>query len=349
MLGLPLTSPRRVISIVTFLSIPERLLRVNRSHPQPSVPTRLRTEGGAGLMETSISVALVGLIVLSSTFIFGGGVSSQFSHQLVPVVRGAAPDQDSDRLNENDSQAGPAGQPQSSAESGQSSSPGPFASEPLAFNNPSQLLGGQEMDSDDTLVSWDESQSSSSSARPGEPGYDWSMMDWSTVDWDWALAAGIISQPDPDGPNNEGSSSSSVPYNGNFDYWDVPSFIEPGSDQAYLPEPVSENDYSMVGGSLSPPLVEYHQPIFQPEEMFQEYADNSLVGGGLSPASDPAHSDYIGPLRLDAQTGSGTLSDYLEHLAQEERRMEEVLMHEEHLRQEALMHELAAANSSRSE
>jgi len=164
------------------------------------------------------------------------------------------------------------------------------------------------------------------------------------------------------------NSTANDPFNGNSNYWDVPSFIEPSYEQAYSPEPVYENDYSSVAGSISPPADEYISEDWLQRQRWGDdyfYADNSFVAGGISPASDPAHPDYIGPLRLESgdeasESDTWTWEQQYEaeqRLLQERldeearlRLMQERLDEEARLYNEALMHQAAAdANASPSE
>jgi hypothetical protein len=207
---------------------------------RPSARNTLNREIGAGLVETSISVGLVGTMVLSSVVLFGGEINSQFSRRIIPVVAGGSV--------------------------------------------------GQE-------------DQSNVAGSPGE-------------------------SPNPQGDN----SALNDTFNDTMYYWDVPSFIEPSYEHAYSPEPVFEND-----------------------NYFNEY--DSLVAGVIFPALDPAHPDYIGPLRLesgDEAGGSDTWTweqqyeadqRYLQERLDQERRDEEARLYNE-----ALMHQAAAdANASPSE
>jgi hypothetical protein len=221
--------------------MPSGLLSLRR----PSARNTLNRELGAGLVETSISVGLVGTMVLSSVVLFGGEINSQFSHRIVPVVAGGSVGQEDQRNVVPSSQESP-------------------------------IIDGE-------------------------------------------------------------SATANDPFNGNSNYWDVPSFIEPSYEQAYSPEPLYENDYSSVAGSISPPADEYNPEDWLRRQLGDAYddyySDNSLVGGSLNPASDPAHPDYIGPLRLESGDGQSGSSWNLED--------ETALV--ERLREEALMHQLAAA------
>ena len=259
MYGGLLTSFSKALSVLTSLSMPSGLLALRR----PSARNTLNRELGAGLVETSISVGLVGTMVLSSVVLLGGEINSQFRHGIIPVVAGGSV--------------------------------------------------GQE-------------DQSNVAGSPGES------------------------------PNPQGDISAlNDTFNDTMYYWDVPSFIEPSYEQAYSPEPVYENDYSSVAGSISPPAEEYI-----PEDWLQRqrwgddylYADNSSVAGGISPASDPAHPDYIGPLRFgggDEASESDTWT-WEQQWEQDQRLLQERLDEEARLYNEALMNQAAAdADASPSE
>lgn len=261
-----MTTFRKALSVLTSLSMPSGLLALRR----PSVRNTRNREMGAGLVETSISVGLVGTMALSSVVLFGGELNSQFSHRIIPVVAGGSVGQEDQ-------------------------------------SNVAGLLG--------------------ESANP---------------------------QGDSPALNDT--------FNDTMYYWDVPSFIEPSYEHTYSPEPVYEDDYSSVAGSISPPAPEYISedwPEYLSEDWFQRlregdgsfFADNSFVAGGISPASDPAHPDYIGPLRFgggDEASESDTWT-WEQQYESDQRLREEALMHEladAANREAALMNELAdAANA----
>ena len=259
MYGGLLTSFRKALSVLTSLSMPSGLLALRR----PSARNTLNRELGAGLVETSISVGLVGTMVLSSVVLLGGEINSQFRHRIIPVVAGGSV--------------------------------------------------GQE-------------DQSNVAGSPGES------------------------------PNPQGDISAlNDTFNDTMYYWDVPSFIEPSYEQAYSPEPVYENDYSSVAGSISPPANEYI-----PEDWLQRqrwgddylYADNSSVAGGISPASDPAHPDYIGPLRFGGgeEASESDTWTWEQQWEQDQRLLQERLDEEARLYNEALMNQAAAdADASPSE
>lgn len=337
-----LTTFHKAFYVLTSPSIPSLPILLRR----PSARTILHREVGAGLMETSISVGLVGTMVISSVILFGGEITSQVNYRVLPGIQGGLSAHTAEGLDQNDSESGPVEENHSSAQSSQPSYSA--ALKPIGYGGAAQPAGREEFFGNNSEETSDASEGSSSSLRPGDAGYDWSKVDWNTVDWDWAIVAGIVSHPDPDDIMNvhqsPQTSAPTDPFNDTSNYWDVPSFIEPSYEQAYSPQPVYENDYSSVAGSISPPADEYNPEDWLRRQLGDAYddyySDNSLVGGSLNPASDPAHPDYIGPLRLESGDGQSGSSWNLED--------ETALV--ERLREEALMHELAtAANVSPSE
>lgn len=185
-------------------------------------------EKGAGISETSISMALVGLVVMVSVSSFGGDMRSMLTSRVIPTVGGAGA-----HLGDDSEQS------QSSSARSLDDEDRLAYEEMLPALNYDDLLHFQyeEAYSEVSDASYGSSSSGGFSGEllPGHPQFD-----WNNIDWGQAVVAGIISEPKPYGPNYPGSSygyqNSSIPA---FYAWDEPYPDDPSGSF-----PFSETDGS---------------------------------------------------------------------------------------------------------
>lgn len=204
-------------------------------------------EEGAGIVETAIAMSLVGVLVMVSVASLGGGIRSYTTSHVVPVVGGGAhPDGGEDVQ-------------------GESSSSTPSAQSPLLSVQVPEFIAQGPLDPYDASYS---SGGSSSSIEWQQPFLN-PNFDWSTVSWEDAVAAGIVTNPDPDdvGPislnESDNQSSSSTD-------WDWPSELSLGSwctsqdGTSYFstepcPDLINDWESSRVAGGVAPPIISWCQ------------------------------------------------------------------------------------------